>query len=171
MAKKFIQQKMLYAKYIKSRHENYPAANSMHVLFRRRVLKWYFIQKTAIFSVSRKPGPICSADAKKRKSEPRKIFMHSIYILINSRVRRQEGSFRKTHVCEFSFSMCTMEIGLQVSPFFRAEPNFFVSFGGCCVHVVFLNAKTMLPTTNENSFCSLCFSSIATRAHDSSETN
>lgn len=160
---------MLYAKYIKSRHENYPAANSMHVLFRRRVLKWYFIQKTAIFSVSRKPGPICSADAKKRKSEPRKIFMHSIYILINSRVRTQEGSFRKTHVCEFSFSMCTTVS--RCLHFFAPSPTFFVSFGGCCVHVVFLNTKTMLPTTNENSFCSLCFSSIAARAHDSSETN
>lgn len=44
MVKKFIEQKKLYAKHKKTSTKNYRAANSMHVLFRRRVLKWYFIQ-------------------------------------------------------------------------------------------------------------------------------
>lgn len=52
----------------------------------------------------------------------------------------------------FHFLVCSMKSGLQVSPFFRAQPDFFLSFSGRCVHVVFLNKKTMIQQQTETLF-------------------
>lgn len=67
--------------------KNYRAANSMHVLFRRRVLKWYFIQTVFLFS-------LCSGQARPKENAKqfrakKKIF--AIYILINSHVWQRIG--------------------------------------------------------------------------------
>lgn len=94
--------------YKKASTKNYPAANSMHVLFRRRVLKMIFYTNCE----SRRNRPKRSADAAKIFVRGKKIFMHSIYILINSHVwtrwKKTARPGRIFHMTTKSFARCNM---------------------------------------------------------------
>ena len=77
----------------KSEHEKkLSATNSMASVFRRRVLKWYFIQ-TLFFSPGLTQFVSGRRERKKKPHRAKKVFMHSIYILINSHV----GTHRRKH--------------------------------------------------------------------------
>ena len=75
----------------------------MASVFRRRVLKWYFIQ-TLFFSPGLTHAKLFRAERREKKATScEKVFMHSIYILINSHVR----THRRKHIKSFLSSAKT----------------------------------------------------------------
>lgn len=75
----------------KASTKNYQAANSMHVLFRRRVKMIFYTNIFLSRLIHQTPNCFGREESRKKtqQAEPRakKIFMHSIYILINSHVQ------------------------------------------------------------------------------------
>lgn len=153
----------------KTSTKNYWAANSMHVFFRRRVLKVIFY--TNIFFPSSPHTKRRIVRQKKKAESCEKIFMHSIYILINSHVRTRRTTTSQTHVSFIgeAFCFCVVESANQVSPFFHVLFFSGASCTSCFTRKKKIAASRNISTTTTKIF--FCIVLLAIRAHDSSETN